>query len=79
MISLSCKRFSRGSRGARGKSKTAGGKDRVIPLSETAFKALQDWRREFPDAAPSHYVFLTERYGLAGQAQCEPIRREALP
>ena len=50
-----------------GKSKTAGGEGRVIPLSETAFKALQEWRREFPDAAPSHYVFPTERYGLAGE------------
>jgi integrase len=50
-----------------GKSKTAGGEGRVVPLSNTAFKALQEWRREFPDAAPSHYVFPTERYGLAGE------------
>jgi integrase len=50
-----------------GKSKTAGGEGRVIPLSGAAFKALQEWRREFPDAAPSHYVFPTERYGLAGE------------
>jgi integrase len=50
-----------------GKSKTAGGEGRVIPLSEAAFKTLQEWRREFPDAAPSHYVFPTERYGLAGE------------
>jgi integrase len=33
-----------------GKSKTIGGEGRVIPLSDTAFKALQEWRREFPDA-----------------------------
>jgi integrase len=50
-----------------GRSKTAGGEGRVIPLSETAFNALQEWRREFPDAAPAHYVFPTERYGLAGE------------
>jgi integrase len=50
-----------------GKSKTAGGEGRVIPLSETAFNVLQEWRREFPDASPSHYVFPTERYGLAGE------------
>jgi integrase len=50
-----------------GNSKTAGGEGRVIPLSETAFKTLQEWRREFPDAAPAHYVFPTERYGLAGE------------
>jgi integrase len=50
-----------------GKSKTVGGLGRVIPLSETAFNTLQEWRREFPDAAPSHFVFPTERYGLAGE------------
>jgi integrase len=50
-----------------GKSKTAGGEGRVIPLSETALSTLQEWRREFPDASPAHYVFPTERYGLAGE------------
>ena len=50
-----------------GKSKTAAGEGRLIPFSETAFKALGDWRREFPDAEPSHYVFPTERYGLDGE------------
>jgi integrase len=50
-----------------GKSKTAGGEGRVVPLSDTAFSVLQDWRRQFPDAAPAHYVFPTERYGLAGE------------
>jgi integrase len=50
-----------------GKSKTAGGEGRVIPLSETAFRTLQDWRHQFPDAAPGHYVFPTARYGLAGE------------
>ena len=50
-----------------GKSKTAGGEGRVVPLSGTAFSVLQDWRRQFPDAAPAHYVFPTERYGLAGE------------
>lgn len=50
-----------------GKSKTAGGEGRIIPLSEMAFKTLQEWRREFPDAEPGHYVFPTERYGLAGE------------
>jgi integrase len=50
-----------------GKSKTAGGEGRKIPLSETALKAMQEWRREFTDAAPAHYIFPTERYGLAGE------------
>jgi integrase len=50
-----------------GKSKTAGGEGRIIPLSETAFAVITDWRRQFPDASPAHYVFPTERYGLAGE------------
>ena len=50
-----------------GKSKTAGGEGRVVPLSDTALSVVQDWRRQFPDAAPAHYVFPTERYGLAGE------------
>jgi integrase len=50
-----------------GKSKTSGGEGRVIPLSKTALKCLGDWRREFPDATPAHFVFPSERYGLAGE------------
>ncbi len=50
-----------------GKSKTAGGEGRVIPLSETAFRALQEWRSQFPDALPAHFVFPTEKYGLSGE------------
>ena len=50
-----------------GKSKAAGGEGRVVPLSDRAFSVVQDWRRQFPDAAPAHYVFPTERYGLAGE------------
>jgi integrase len=50
-----------------GKGKTAGGEGRVIPMNDTAFKALEEWRRKFPDAGPAHYVFPTERYGIAGE------------
>lgn len=46
-----------------GKSKTAGGTGRIVPLSQTALKCLQEWRSEFPDAQPSHYLFPAERYG----------------
>ena len=46
-----------------GKSKTAGGEGRIVPLSQTATQRLQDWRSQFPDA-PAHYVFPSERYGL---------------
>jgi integrase len=50
-----------------GKSKTQAGEGRKVPLSNEALKALQDWRRLFPDAKPGHYVFCSERYGLDGQ------------
>ncbi len=50
-----------------GKSKTAGGHGRQIPLSATASQSLLDWRSNFPDAIPAHYVFPSERYGLDGE------------
>lgn len=50
-----------------GKSKTVGGEGRVIPLSETAAACLKEWRSEFPEAEPAHYVFPSERYGLDGE------------
>jgi integrase len=50
-----------------GKSKTAGGEGRLVPLSDRAFQALVEWRGLFPKAAPTHYVFSRERYGLAGE------------
>ena len=46
-----------------GKSKTAGGTGRIVPLSQTALKCLQVWRAQFPDALPAHFVFCSERYG----------------
>jgi integrase len=49
-----------------GKSKTAGGEGRVIPLSATLVECLQQWRSNFPEALPAHYVFPSERYGLNG-------------
>ena len=50
-----------------GKSKTDGGEGRMVPLSETALRSLQDWRRQFPEAKPDHFVFPSERYGLDGE------------
>ncbi|MGD0630024.1 MAG: tyrosine-type recombinase/integrase [Terracidiphilus sp.] len=51
-----------------GKSKTASGEGREIPLSATALKCMQEWRSNFPDAALSHFVFPSERYGLDGES-----------
>ncbi len=49
-----------------GTSKTAGGEGRIVPLSNDALQCLMDWRTQFPDALPSHFVFPSERYGLLG-------------
>jgi integrase len=50
-----------------GKSKTAAGEGRGIPLSATALACLKQWRSEFPEAQPAHFVFPSERYGLNGE------------
>jgi integrase len=50
-----------------GKSKTAGGEGRIVPMSQTATRCLEEWRSQFPDAEPEHYVFPSERYGLDGE------------
>jgi integrase len=50
-----------------GKSKTAGGEGRVIPLNATALECLKDWRSKFPEAQPAQFVFPSERYGLHGK------------
>jgi integrase len=50
-----------------GRSKTAGGEGRVVPLSATALAVLKQWRAQFPDAKPAHYIFPSERVGLDGQ------------
>jgi integrase len=48
-----------------GKSKTAHGAGRSVPLNGRALKALTDWAQEFPKRKPSHYVFLSEKVGVA--------------
>lgn len=50
-----------------GKSKTAGGEGRTVPLSDTAWRCIRDWRGQWPAAVAEHFVFPSERYGLAGE------------
>ena len=50
-----------------GKSKTAGGEGRIVPLSQTATRCMEEWRSQFPNALPAHFVFPSERYGLDGE------------
>ena len=50
-----------------GKSKTAGGEGRTVPLARDALATLQAWRSNFPNALPSHFISPSERYGLKGE------------
>lgn len=50
-----------------GRSKTQGGEGRMFPLNQDAFKALVEWRAQFDNPLPGHFVFLSERYGFDGQ------------
>jgi integrase len=49
-----------------GKSKTAAGTGRGIPLNTRATEVLTPWAEQFPNREPEHYVFPTERYGAGG-------------
>lgn len=49
-----------------GKAKTKGSEGRLIPLNESAFRALQEWRARFDNPLPEHYIFPSERYGFDG-------------
>jgi integrase len=51
-----------------GKSKTAGGEGRTVPLSDTAWRCVLDWRSQWPEAKPEHYLFPSEKYGLDGDS-----------
>ena len=51
-----------------GKSKTQGGSGRVVPLSETAWRCIQEWRSQWTEAKPEHCLFPSEKYGFAGEA-----------
>jgi integrase len=50
-----------------GKSKTAGGEGREVPLSDTSTRSSSEWLAQFPEAEPAHFVFPSERYGLKGE------------
>jgi len=49
-----------------GKSKTEHGSGRAVPLNARALKAMTAWAQEFPDRKPNHYVFPSEKVGVAG-------------
>jgi integrase len=49
-----------------GKSKTAGGEGRIIPLNQAALGAFKEWRSHRPDAKPKSYIFPTEKLVFRG-------------
>jgi integrase len=49
-----------------GKSKTAGGEGRIIPLNQAALGAFRAWRSRWPDAKPEDYIFPTEKLVFKG-------------
>jgi integrase len=49
-----------------GKSKTAGGEGRVIPLNQAALGALKEWRSRWSDAKPEDYIFPAEKLVYKG-------------
>ncbi|MFP5236990.1 MAG: tyrosine-type recombinase/integrase [Acidobacteriota bacterium] len=50
-----------------GRAKTKGSEGRLIPLNETAFRALKEWRARFENPQPDHFIFPSERYGFDGE------------
>ena len=52
-----------------GHSKTDAGRGRAIPLNESALKVLEAWAAHFPSREPGHFLFASERYGIAGNDQ----------
>ncbi len=54
-----------------GKSKTAGGEGRIVPLNQAALGALKDWRSRWPDAKPADYIFPSEKLAFKGEGAVE--------
>ena len=50
-----------------GRSKTPGGEERMISLNQNAFDTLVEWRAQFDNPLPDHFVFPAERYRLDGE------------
>jgi len=49
-----------------GRSKTAAGTGRAVHMNARALAALQTWAREFPKRKCDHFVFPSEKVGIAG-------------
>jgi integrase len=56
-----------------GKSKTPNGAGRSVPLNARALKVLTAWAQEFPDRRPSHFVFPSEKVGVASDERIPSV------
>jgi integrase len=54
-----------------GKSKTAGGEGRIVPLNLAALGVLKEWRSRWPDAQPTDFIFPSEKLMYKGQGAAE--------
>ena len=54
-----------------GKSKTAGGDGRVVPLNQAALGAFQEWRGHWPGAKPEDYIFPSAKLMFKGEGSSE--------
>ncbi len=50
-----------------GKSKSPTGTGRAIPLNGRILSVLEMWAAQFPGRQPTHFVFVREKYGAAGE------------
>jgi integrase len=56
-----------------GRSKTAHGTGRAVPLNRRALTAVTDWAKQFPDRKPSDHVFPAERVGFSGNDEIPQV------
>jgi integrase len=54
-----------------GKSKTAGGEGRIVPLNLAALGVLKEWRSRWPDAQPTDFIFPSEKLMYKGEGAAE--------
>ena len=54
-----------------GRSKTAAGEGRIIPLNQTALQAFQDWRARCSNVAPSDFIFPSKKLRFKGEGSVE--------
>jgi integrase len=54
-----------------GKAKTEGSEGRIIPLNQAALGAFKEWKRRWPNAKSTDYIFPTEKLVFKGEGTAE--------